>query len=139
FEKIFYYVLHNSTDFLLAGYSFELCLCDLGAIEALRVPVTKLSEALIASLKDDMAKNCILLAHWKSQSYFQENYTDLYDFCFCLHGYCTEFQRATREDEHFQTTQDAYKKMQEACEDVMEVLAKRGSARTVEQGPERPW
>ena len=37
--------------------------------------------------------NCILLAHWKSQSYFQENYTDLYDFCFCLSDFCGEFSK----------------------------------------------
>jgi len=26
----------------------------------------------------------IVLAHWRAQSFYQEMYTDLYDFCFCL-------------------------------------------------------
>jgi hypothetical protein len=36
------------------------------------------------------AKNNILLAHWESQSYWGENYTDLYDLCDRLEHYCQE-------------------------------------------------
>src|SRR5258708_40169848 len=32
-KKIFHYVLHNSLDFQLAGYSFDLCLCDLSKLQ----------------------------------------------------------------------------------------------------------
>jgi hypothetical protein len=35
------------------------------------------------------AKDSILLAHWESQSYFAESYTDLYDFCDRLEKYCS--------------------------------------------------
>jgi hypothetical protein len=33
FEEIFSYSVNNSTDFLLAGYPFDLCLCDLRELE----------------------------------------------------------------------------------------------------------
>src|SRR5262249_5647954 len=40
--------------------------------------------ALLAGLDDYLCTQLILLAHWKSQSFFEEMYTDLFDFCFCL-------------------------------------------------------
>ena len=52
-----------------------------------------------------------MLAHWKSQSFFQEVYTDLYDFCKCLMEKCekkeTKAQRA----------------MLSACDDIRKALA----------------
>ncbi len=94
--KIFSFVQHNSTDFILAGYSFDLCLCELRgaritpAQDAIKALVTEMKKGL-TDTDHPLVKNCILLAHWKSQSFWQENYTDLYDFCFCLDQYCTEF------------------------------------------------
>jgi hypothetical protein len=82
--KIFYYCLYNSYDFLIAGYSFDLCLCDLNKVSNIKTPLSKLSEALIAGLKNPRVQENILLAHWKAQSFWQENFTDLYDFCFSL-------------------------------------------------------
>jgi hypothetical protein len=94
-RKIFFYILHNSTDFILAGYSFDLCLCELsdGRIKAVEKEIQELSDELRKGLAKNapaLVKDCILLAHWKSQSYWQENYTDMYDFCLCLDHYCTE-------------------------------------------------
>src|ERR1044072_5371263 len=82
--------LHNSADFIFAGYSSDLCLCSLERkrVEALSGPIKKLATALKAGLKDDRCKELIQLAHLKSQSYFQELYTDLFDFCECLIGKC---------------------------------------------------
>jgi hypothetical protein len=60
-------------------------------------------------LKAQRVKELILLAHWESQSYWQEEYTDLYDFCRCLRKRCDE------EDE----LQGLIK---EACDEVIQAL-----------------
>jgi hypothetical protein len=120
-KLIFSYVYHNSTDYLLAGYSFDLCLCDLSIITDVRRPLKDLSDALVQGLgSNPLVTNCILLAHWKSQSYWQENYTDLYDFCFCLRKYCEEFGRATGDV-------SPYQRILDACKTVMDVLTKQSS------------
>lgn len=132
-EKIFGYVYYNSQDYLLAGYSFDLCLCDLRSdkLGNLQEPIQALSKALIESLKesdpskpssDPLVKYCILLAHWKAQSYFQENYVDLYDFCFCLRQYCEDFCEATKEDK---VKSKKFSDLAKACEDVRSVLRKQ--------------
>jgi hypothetical protein len=123
-ERIFYYVLYNSTDFVLAGYSFELSLCDLTKIGTLDAPLKDLAQALSRGLQDKnkMATNCILLAHLKSRSYWQENYTDLYDFCFCLGRFCDDFIEATGKE-------DPYKDIRASCDSVMEVLSRQSTAR----------
>jgi hypothetical protein len=90
-EKIFYDCLFNSADFLLAGYSYDLCLCNLGKVSGIGPYIEKLSEALREGLESCLVRNLILLAHWKSQSYWEENYTDLADFCFCLNRLCEEY------------------------------------------------
>jgi hypothetical protein len=43
---------------------------------------------LRTALKQKTGRDAIHLAHLKSQSYFGELYTDLYDFCLCLHREC---------------------------------------------------
>ncbi len=112
--KIFYYCLYNNTDFLLAGYSFDLCLCDLRKAIDLRKPLQELSDVLVYALNDELAKNLIVLAHWKAQSYWQESYTDLYDFCLCLKRYCEKTQN--REGNELLTP------IKDACEKMMTVL-----------------
>ncbi len=49
----------------------------------------KLSVVLQQALNDPTATDLIRLAHLESQSYWQENYTDLFDFCSCLWARCT--------------------------------------------------
>jgi Clostripain family len=127
--KIFDYVYFNSTDYLLAGYSFDLTLCDLrpDKLITLEEPIKGLSAALVAGLQDEanpLVKYVILLAHWESQSYFQENYTDLYDFCLCLRKYCKKFSAAT---EGLAGIQDALAGIQAASEEVRLVLRKQVS------------
>jgi hypothetical protein len=85
FTKIFSYCLHNSTDFLLAGYPFDLCLCDLTKVEAVKPELNKLSGALIKALEDCWCRESIQLAHLEAQSFYGEMYTDLIDFCRCLY------------------------------------------------------
>jgi hypothetical protein len=82
--QMFSFCMQNSTDFLLAGYPFDLTLYDLSKISTLQQPLAKLSKALVEGLKDFRCADLIILAHWRSQSFYQEMYTDLYDFCYCL-------------------------------------------------------
>jgi Clostripain family len=85
-KKLYALALHNATDFMLAGYSADLSLCRLRAaeVEKLTTPIKNLVAQLKRGLDDKRVQQLILLAHWKSQSYWQENYTDLVDFCKCL-------------------------------------------------------
>ena len=121
-RQMFSYVLDNNTDFMLAGYSFDLCLCDLSKFTTVEAPLEGLSAALVQGMADEMVKNCILLAHLQSQSYWQENYTDLYDFCFCLRRYCAQFGRATG-------NLRPYEKIYRACDRVIDALAEQSSER----------
>jgi hypothetical protein len=92
--NIFYYILHNSTDFVLAGYSFQLTLCDLNKVSPLTATLKKFSKDLIDGLAEPLLRNLALLAHWRAISYWGENYTDLFDFCFCLNELCEEFEKS---------------------------------------------
>jgi len=85
-RQIYDYCLQNSDDFLLAGYSYQLTLCDLRNIDDLNTGLGDLSNALSNALvaEDAASTFTILYSHWKAQSFFQEMYTDLYDFCFCF-------------------------------------------------------
>jgi hypothetical protein len=119
--KIFYYCLHNSTDFLLAGYSFDLCLCNLNKVHTITEPIQNLSKALVDGLNDPLVRDVILLSHLKSQSYWQESYTDLYDFCFCLSESCKQLNEAGN---------PLYKKVQpihDKCGVVMDRLVKESA------------
>ena len=88
--ELYNLILHNGANFTFAGYSEDLCLCSLEKqdVEALTKPIQKLAKALKAGLKSAPAEDQILLAHLRSQSYFQERYADLYDFCSCLAKGC---------------------------------------------------
>jgi len=115
---LFFYCMHNSTDFLLAGYPFDLCLCDLSNISTIKKPLEKLSRALVNGLKYRKVMDLIVLAHWRSQSFFQEMYTDVYDFCFCLREKIEELPGPRTE-----SLQDLF----EACNEVMSALEKERS------------
>jgi cysteine peptidase C11 family protein len=125
FIKMFEYTIYNSFDFQLAGYSADLTLCDLNRVHQLKQPMadlaTALREGLALGSNDDLTiQNAVLLAHWEAQSYFDENFTDLYDFCFRL------VQRYDPAQAKSPTTRAALKKIIDACDPVMNVL-KRGA------------
>lgn len=83
--------LHNSTDFTVGGFSADLALCDLGdesKFERLTAALRELTRALRRALDARRGNDLILLAHWRAQSYWQESYADLYDFCRCLEQGC---------------------------------------------------
>jgi len=90
FHKIFQLCFFNAVDFLLAGYSFQLTLINLKQVQHIKCAIAELVDALLAGLRDrdkpsqKAFLDVIQLAHLKSQSFFQEMYTDLYDFCFCI-------------------------------------------------------
>ena len=85
FEEMFSYCVNNSTDFLLAGYPFDLCLCDLQQMNEIKPALDLFSQALIKGLGCENYEAEILLAHLESQSFHYEMYTDIMDFCRCLY------------------------------------------------------
>ena len=115
-SDIFHYCLHNSVDFLLAGYSYQLTLCDLRRIPNLERPVEKLTKALVNGLGHASSRYVILFSHWKAQSFYQEMYTDLYDFCFCIKERCNRIRQGRGE------LSRQLKALERASDQVMEVL-----------------
>lgn len=115
-KKLFSYCLFNSRDFQLAGYSFDLCLCDLNKVTDIKEPLRKLSAALTAKVSDRSVQACILLAHWDAQSYWGESYTDLYDFCLRLTQRCNDAMGASEK------TDAKLLSIKDACSEVMKVL-----------------
>jgi hypothetical protein len=135
--KIFYYCLYNSFDFQLAGYSFDLTLCDLNKVPEMTAPLKNLSETLTKGLEDPVVRQLILLAHWDAQSFWQEGYADIYDFCFRLQRRCHDFFNAPKAEatdglrqapEIPQPSKDVW----DACEAVMHFL-RRGSQHRPDQ------
>ena len=126
FIKMFEYTIYNSFDFQLAGYSADLTLCDLNRVHRLQQPMERFVKALVNGLEqgkkadDSSIRDVILLAHWEAQSYYDENFTDLYDFCFRLTN--------LKIKPHKPRTRAAFAEIVEAANDVMEVL-KRGARR----------
>jgi cysteine peptidase C11 family protein len=128
---VFNYCLNSSGDFLLAGYSHQLTLCDLTKVGELQGPMSRLSTALrealspvespnqpLATRSDAISAFVILYSHWKSQSFFQEMYTDLYDFCWCI------VERCERIEEGGSQLTARLTPIRDACVEVMAKLAK---------------
>ncbi|HKQ05242.1 MAG TPA: clostripain-related cysteine peptidase [Blastocatellia bacterium] len=123
--RIFNYCIQNGYDFWLAGYSFDMALCDLNNLtdgpQGATAAIKELSQALIAGLKEEdealkkQIKDLILLAHWEAQSFWQEQYTDLYDFCYRLKSRIPEKPEPPAK----------LKRIRAACQDMMKTL-KRG-------------
>jgi hypothetical protein len=122
-ERLYFLTLHNATDFLHAGYSFDLALCNLdpkkveGVSESIRNLVGILKDGLtassagnnsVATKRGKRLKELVLLAHWEAQSYWGESYTDLFDFCRCLRERCDP--------------KGALKYLHTACSDVIKKL-----------------
>jgi hypothetical protein len=129
-EKLHDLCIQHSADFMVGGYSADLCLCTLNStnVTNLSEPIKNLGEALQAGLHDPRCRHFILLAHWKSQSYWQETYTDLYDFCLCLRRLCIKQEQSRHlQDARPPTNVRAYdakqKAIENACLDVMSMLA----------------
>ena len=113
---------YNSEDFWHAGLSADLSLCrlDTESVDKIREPIENLSVVLQEALNDTAATDLIRLAHLESQSYFGENYTDLFDFCSCLSARCTQ-QTGIQDD------------MRKACERVTKSLNGEMPTKTTDQ------
>ncbi len=99
-NRIFEYCRHNSSDYILAGYSSDLALCKLDKVADIKQPLKELSDLLVKSLTDEsesLIAEFVQLSHLKAQSYWQENYTDLFDFCLCLREQCEKYERAAKQ------------------------------------------
>ena len=85
-QRVYELSLYNATDFAFCGYSHDLALCSLAEdkIEAFMEPFLRFTGILRRSLDDPRGQQFIQLAHLKSQSFWRESYTDIYDFCLCL-------------------------------------------------------
>jgi len=111
-ERLYFLTFFNAKDFLLSGFTLELSLVSLDSykVDRLTGKMKKLVQLLKAALDNPKGRDAIQLAHLKSQSYFAELYTDLYDFCLCLKDQCTTQQ---------------LKELSYACQGVINVLKLR--------------
>ena len=111
--------LHNSTDFMFSGLSADLSLSRLNqeSVETMTNPIKRLAKALKEGLKTPRGLELISLAHLKAQSFWQETYSDLYDFCLCLEEKC----------EKGNAVQWEMKEASEAVRSKLEESAKPGS------------
>ena len=112
-RKIFYYCLYNSLDYQLAGYPFDLCLTNLTKVSESEDPMKRLVDSLTKGLDVPKAKQLILLAHWDAQSFYSEDYVDLYDFCACFRRRCAEIDAVGELEELYN-----------ACGGMIDVLEK---------------
>ncbi|MDQ5836223.1 MAG: clostripain-related cysteine peptidase [Acidobacteriota bacterium] len=131
-KKIFQYCYFNSYDFQLAGYSSHLCLCDLDKVSDTKEHIQNLVAVLNDALGneksadvaagdqrpgDEFVKGLILLAHWDAQSFWQETYIDLYDFCLCLRTRCADTHAYVSAE-----TQAKLEQIQNKCSALMTAL-----------------
>jgi len=68
-------------DFLPAGRSVDQSACDLSKCEALAAAVKELADILTETIASPETMRQVVLAHWEAQSYKDDQYVDLYDFC----------------------------------------------------------
>ncbi|MEN3329604.1 MAG: hypothetical protein V7638_4411 [Acidobacteriota bacterium] len=122
-DKLYYHSLYNATDFLSAGYSADLALYSLEEDKLARIkePIQLLVRELKANLDEEnsLVKDLILLAHWESQSFWEENYTDLYDFCLCLSRRCNDAMRLYAKLDELV---NKLGRVKEACDGLIDVL-----------------
>jgi hypothetical protein len=134
-EKLYFLSLYNATDYAISGYSLDLTLCSLDPknFRTLKGAVKTLVRAMRSALKDKtpkgrVIKQLILLAHWESQSYWDESYTDMSDFCRCLHKRCStllEMMITYADGKQSGEIHDELKALAAACEGVMGQLRER--------------
>ena len=122
-RRLYTQCIQYGVDFMHAGYSSDMCLCSLdeSRVDALTKPIANLSEALQAGITIPRCRDLIVLAHWRSQSYWQETYTDLCDFCLCLTRLCRDPFTTSGEVGSFEA--DVKRRaIIKACETVIETL-----------------
>ncbi len=73
--------LDTYSDYSLVGVDADCAVTDLDELSRLTAPLRRLSELLIAGIADPDVWRPAVLAHWEAQSYKDEEYVDLADFC----------------------------------------------------------
>lgn len=68
-------------DYLATGRYVDQAACDLSRCGALADAVRLLAKHLTRLLSSPEGRKAILLAHWEAQTYKDDQYVDLYDFC----------------------------------------------------------
>ena len=119
-ENFYFLSLYNARDFMLTGYSQDLALCSLdpGKYVPLKEELARLVYRLKGALRGERGRELILLAHWEAQSYWEENYTDIYDFCRCLRARCATALDALGDDAKSGRTAAELGGLAEACDAV---------------------
>jgi hypothetical protein len=69
------------SDYSLLDVEADCAVTDLDELPQLTAPMRRLTERLIAGIEDPDVWRPAVLAHWEAQSYKDEQYTDLADFC----------------------------------------------------------
>jgi hypothetical protein len=120
-EKLYYHCLYYATDFFSAGYSADLALCSLEEDKLSRIKEPL--QLLVRKLKEHLypkspIMDLILLAHWESQSFWDEHHTDLYDFCFCLKRKCEGMRSILSEGKLV----DELEAVEKVCDNMIQVL-----------------
>lgn len=130
-ERLYFHALFNATDFSLSGYSLDLSLCNLEAdFDPLTEAIRELVTGMRLALDSERGKEMILLAHWESQSYWDESYTDLYDFCFCLRKRCRialDLLTAYGDEAKTEDIRTELEGLKSACSGVMKQLERQRS------------
>jgi hypothetical protein len=137
-ENLYFLSFFNAKDYEHSGYSLDLSLCSLDEdsykplTESLRGLVRRMMDALPdESPRGQIIKELILLAHWESQSYWNESYTDLFDFCKCLQKRCASLLAMLDEFTDASKTaamHDDLGGLSKSCSDVMDVLSEERPA-----------
>jgi hypothetical protein len=126
-RKLHFLCLFNFTDFMWAGYScdFALCSLDPDRFKTVRERVQSLVSAMKVGLAPEVSivKDLILLAHWEAQSFWTENYTDLWDFCQCLGKRCDAVADSIKATDPDHATAKTLQNISALCEAVREALA----------------
>jgi hypothetical protein len=77
-------------DYVIAGVSVDQAVCDLSKAEKLAAAVKDLATALKRGVPNSHIQNAIVLAHWKAQTFCDDKYVDLWDFCHLLEEGCED-------------------------------------------------
>lgn len=95
-QEIVHRHVNYYSDYTVAGISVDLAACDLSKIKDVERAVMNLGRKLLGRMKSNpesdvlaerlaldhaLIENCVIMAHWRAQSYRFEDYVDLQDFC----------------------------------------------------------
>ncbi|MBK9313754.1 MAG: hypothetical protein IPM55_05850 [Acidobacteria bacterium] len=113
--KIVEQYINYYSSYKTAGVSVDIATCDLSKFNehsGLVKAIKKLVKSLISGLdnqEEKIAKDILdatILAHWKAQSYNNEQYVDLWDFCYLL---CKQLEGAATYQEIYESANDVMK------------------------------